>query len=64
MKKISPFLVFIFACSFGINAQNISFENTEGYTLGNINGQNNWSTPIDNNGFITNQVITDEISSD
>lgn len=41
MKTFSPFLILIIAFSFGLNAQSISFASTEGYTLGNINGQNN-----------------------
>lgn len=45
--------------SFGATAQEvISFEASEGYSLGPINGQNGWI------GLIFNQTITDEMSTD
>ncbi|HLV42134.1 MAG TPA: T9SS type A sorting domain-containing protein [Brumimicrobium sp.] len=51
--------------SLGLNAQHISFESAEGYTLGDINGQNNWSTYDDQNGGVSEQqIISDELASD
>ncbi|WP_051285206.1 T9SS type A sorting domain-containing protein [Aequorivita capsosiphonis] len=65
MKKFTSFLALTIAFGFGLNAQNISFETSEGYTLGDINGQNHWITTEDGaGGFIENQVITDEAASD
>lgn len=40
-----------------------SFETSEGYQLGNINNQNNWEVTEGSDGFLTNQVITDEKAS-
>lgn len=49
----------------GAMAQTISFESSEDYVLGNINGQSNWETTSDDQGGnIQNQVITDEAASD
>lgn len=42
--------------------QTISFEASEGYTLGNINGQNNWTVTETSDGPLTNQVVTDQYS--
>lgn len=44
--------------------QTISFETSEGYALGDLNGQNGWTVTESSDGFITNQVITDEKSKD
>ncbi len=54
------------AISFGANAQQtISFESSEGFTLGDINGQNGWTVTGDGNGgFIANQEVSDEMYSD
>lgn len=48
------------------NAQEtISFEASEGYTLGSLNTQNGWEVTDNNEGnFLENQVVTDEQSSD
>ncbi|WP_179354252.1 T9SS type A sorting domain-containing protein [Winogradskyella vidalii] len=65
MKKIT--LLFICAVlSLNLTAQEtISFESTEGYTLGDINTQNGWvSTGDGAGGFVTNQVVSDEQASD
>ncbi len=44
-----------------MNAQTISFETAEGYTLGDINFQENWVTTLDEaGGFVTNQVVSAE----
>ncbi len=40
--------------------QNISFETDEGFQLGSIHTQNGWEVAEGSNGFIQNQVITDE----
>lgn len=60
MIKRLLFSVTAFAMlSFGATAQEvISFEASEGYSLGPINGQNGWI------GLIFNQTITDEMSTD
>ena len=45
--------------------QLISFEGTEGYVLGNINGQSNWTTTGTGPGtFVTNQVVSDQLATD
>ncbi len=44
--------------------QTISFETSEGYALGDLNGQNGWTVTESSDGFITNQIITDEKSKD
>lgn len=43
--------------------QTISFEASEGYNLGNINGQKGWTVTETSDGFLTNQVVTDEVAS-
>ncbi|WP_298900342.1 T9SS type A sorting domain-containing protein [uncultured Psychroserpens sp.] len=52
--------------SFAIHSQQTtSFETSEGFTLGNVNTQNGWSsTPIGADTFIENQIISDENSTD
>lgn len=63
MKKITLFFAaLVFAV--GVNAQ-ISFEASEGYTLGDITGQNGWeATPIQGGGNVEGQIITDMQASD
>lgn len=58
------FLAAALFCS-TISAQNqISFEAAEGYQLGSLNGQNSWQITDDGEGnFVTNQLVTDEKSS-
>lgn len=58
------FLAAAFFCS-TISAQNqISFETSEGYQLGSLNGQNSWQITDDGEGnFVQNQMVTDEKSS-
>lgn len=41
----------------------ISFEASEGFTLGDINGQNAWTVTESGNSFIKNQVISNEQAS-
>lgn len=43
--------------------QTISFETTEGFQLGTLNTQNGWEVTEGTDGFITNQVITNEHAS-
>ncbi|MDY0217392.1 MAG: T9SS type A sorting domain-containing protein [Bacteroidales bacterium] len=65
MKKLTSLFALMMILSFGLNAQIISFEGSEGYTLGDINGQNNWTTTGDGSGgFIKNQIITNEEAND
>ena len=55
------FLAAVFFCS-SISAQNqISFETSEGYQLGSLNGQNSWQITDDGEGnFVENQVVSAE----
>lgn len=47
-----------------ISQEQISFEESEGYSLGNLHQQNDWEvTEHDEDGIITNQVISDEAAS-
>ena len=65
MRKTTTFLALLIAFGFGLNAQNISFESSEGYTLGDINGQDNWGvTGDDAGGFIKNQHIVEGEATD
>jgi len=43
MKKIT-LLITLFILAVAVQAQVVSFEEEEGYSLGNIDGQNNWVT--------------------
>jgi len=64
MKKITLLFLMLLAFTFGNAQETISFE-SPGYTLGNINAQNGWVTTGDGaGGFIANQVVTDELSTD
>lgn len=63
MKKIYPF-VFAAITSATFAQQTISFESQEGFTTGTIHNQNGWQVTESGDGFIQNQVITDEASSD
>lgn len=63
-KNILATLVILTFCV-GAKAQTISFETSEGYSLGNINGQSNWETTSnDQGGNIENQVITNGAASE
>jgi len=44
--------------------ETISFETNEGYIIGSLNEQNGWEVTEGYNGFLTNQIITDERASD
>ena len=66
MKKTLLSVAFLFATIAGVNAQQtISFEASEGFTLGDINGQQNWTVTGAGPGeFISSQVITNALASD
>ena len=64
MKKTTLLFSAFLLSVFSINAQTISFEASEGFTLGNINGQNNWEVTMDGDGeFMQNQVISNEVAN-
>lgn len=58
MKKIYLFALSLL-CFYGVAQQTISFESSEGYQLGNIDGQNGWTVTETSDGPLTNQVISD-----
>ena len=61
MKKITLFFITFLAFQFGNAQQTISFEASEGYTAGDINGQQGWVTIGDGTGGLgTNQIISTE----
>lgn len=64
MKKVLLGLLFVAATQLMVAQQFISFEESEGYVLGNIHGQNSWFTTGYNNGAsnIENQVVTNEMA--
>ena len=55
--------LFALAAATGFSQQTFSFEASEGYQLGTINGQNGWEVTEGSDGFIQNQVISDENAS-
>ena len=61
MNKIYSFIT-ISASVLSFAQSTISFETTEGYTLGDINGQNGWTVTERNGAALTNQVISDEVA--
>ena len=62
MKKIYIMLMAL-TSALTFAQQTISFEATEGFQLGTLNGQNGWEVTEGTDGFITNQVITNEHAS-
>lgn len=65
MKKITLLAAAMLLSLATYAQQTISFEASEGYTLGDINAQNGWTTTGTGPGtFIANQVVSDEQSSD
>ncbi|WP_068596334.1 T9SS type A sorting domain-containing protein [Vaginella massiliensis] len=63
MKNI--FTLLLSFATFGAFAQEIiSFEASEGYTLGTIHNQNGWEVTESADGLITNQIITNEQAKD
>lgn len=60
MKNLYFIAAALFCATVSAQSQ-ISFETSEGYQLGDINGQNSWVVTNDGEGgFVTNQVITNE----
>ena len=64
MKNIYYSICLLMAHSFTNAQQNFSFETSEGYTLGTINNQNGWEVTEGRDGFLTNQIITNERASE
>src|SRR5690606_9387094 len=66
MKKILLSVAFIVATLTSANAQQtISFETSEGFTLGDIYNQNGWTvTQVGEGIYSTTQVISNDYSSD
>jgi len=65
MKKITLLFTFCLGIYIASAQQTISFESSEGYTLGDINTQNGWvATGDGNGGFVVNQSVSDEQASD
>ncbi|MBR9913897.1 MAG: T9SS type A sorting domain-containing protein [Algicola sp.] len=65
MKKITLLFLTLIAFTFGYAQETISFEAAEGYTLGDINTQNGWTTTGTGPGtFVTNQVVSNEQATD
>lgn len=62
MKKHLLFGAALFASIFSLTAQTTSFETSEGFILGEINGQNNWSLYGDTPS--ANAVVTDDYLTD
>lgn len=62
MKK-NYALLLAFVCSFAFAQQTISFETSEGFQLGTLHQQNGWEVTEGSNGFILNQTVTNEKSS-
>ncbi|WP_300675520.1 T9SS type A sorting domain-containing protein [Soonwooa sp.] len=62
MKKFYV-LATLSVASLAFSQNAISFEASEGFTLGNINGQNGWEVTEGRDGFLTNQIITNEKAS-
>lgn len=63
MKKFY-FLSLALASSFVMSQEVISFETDEGFEIGTIHNQNGWTVTEGIDGFIENQIITDETASD
>ena len=63
MKKIYLF-AFTFIGSLLWAQVHISFEQNEGYTLGNLHNQNGWEVTESSDGLVENQVISDEYASE
>ena len=61
MRKNHLFIL-SFVSSLFFAQQTISFESSEGYELGNINGQNGWTVTETSDGLLTNQVVSDEFA--
>ena len=66
MKKITLLNLFlVLSIVVGNTQQSISFESSEGFSTGDLNGQNGWAVTGCGDGcFIENQMISDEQASD
>lgn len=63
MKNIYTLLLTLTA-SLTFAQQGTSFEASEGYQPGTLNQQNDWEVTEGSDGFIENQVVTDEFASE
>lgn len=59
MKKLYALSLGL-ASLFAFAQQTISFESSEGYQVGDINGQNGWTVTQTSSGPLTNQVVSSE----
>ncbi len=65
MKKITFVLFTFLAFQLGNTQQTISFEASEGFSVGDINGQNGWVVTGCGEGcFIENQSVSNDFASD
>ncbi len=65
MKKITLVLLALISLPSFAQEGTISFESSEGYSLGDIYTQNGWTVTGDGDGgYVTNQVISDEMATD
>lgn len=65
MMKNYAMLLLLFLGVVATAQETISFEASEGYTLGTLNTQNGWEVTDDNQGgYLLNQVVTDEKATD
>jgi len=63
MKKIYIFLLTMVSATTSFAQQIISFEASEGYALGTLNEQNGWEVTEGSDGFISNQIVSNERAS-
>ena len=61
MKKLY-ILSTLLISSLYFSQSTISFEQSEGYSLGNINGQNGWTVTEANGSPVANQIVTNEVA--
>jgi len=58
-------IIFLLISFIAFSQEHISFEEEEGFVLGNLHEQNDWEVTEDQEGeIISNQIITDEKASD
>lgn len=63
MKNVYVMSMFMLAAILS-GQTTISFEESEGYALGNLHAQNNWEVTESSDGVVQNQVISDEQASE
>lgn len=63
MKKIYV-VGLALASSLVMSQETISFEASEGFELGTLNNQNGWTVTEGIDGFLENQIITEELASE